>query len=257
MGTLNSLAIHIHPLKEVLAPLHLTFEIKSGEIQISKGKSAVRIHIIRDEQTNAPEKGSLSLPIDYLVKQPEKIGAIIQSKLGLNQRIFARNCALKKVNKAEAEQFLKTYHLMNSTQSASNYGLYHKGELMAVASFSKGRKMRRLREDQRSFELIRFCCKKGYTITGGLSKLLKHFVKEKIAGDIMTYVDQQWSEGDAFVKAGFMRLEKTEPKRFLINRKNFERTLWAEGDEMRIAKTHFELKDAGNLKLIYTPLEKR
>jgi hypothetical protein len=244
-------------LKEVLAPLHLTFEIKSGELKISKGKSAIRIHIISEEQAKTPGKGSLSMPIDYLVKQPEKIGAIIQSKLGLNQRIFARNCELKKVNKAEAEQFLKTYHLMNSTQSASNYGLYHKGELMAVASFSKGRKMRRLREDQRSFELIRFCCKKGYTITGGLSKLLKHFIKEKKAGDIMTYVDQQWSEGDAFVKAGFKRLEKTEPKRFLINRKNFERALLAEGDETLNAKMHFELKDAGNLKLIYTPFAKR
>lgn len=231
--------------------------MKSGELQISKGKSSIRINIIHDEQPVAPGKDSLSLPIDYLITQPEKIGAILQSKLGLNQRVFARNCELRKVNKKEAEEFLQTYHLMNSTQSASNYGLYHKGELMAVASFSKGRKMRRLRDDQRSFELIRFCCKKGYTITGGLSKLLKHFVNEKKAGDIMTYVDQQWSEGDAFVKAGFKRLEKTEPKRFFIHRQNFERTRWAAGDEKREAKTHFVLKDSGNLKLIYTPLAER
>src|SRR5690606_11613185 len=136
------------------------------------------------------------------------------------------HCESKKVNKGEAEQFLQTYHLMNSTQSASNYGLYYKGELMAVASFSKGRKMRRLTEDQRSFELIRFCCKSGYTITGGLSKLLGSFVKEKNPGDVMTYVDAQWSDGQAFTKAGFVRMETTPPRTFIINKTNFERKEW-------------------------------
>jgi len=145
---------------------------------------------------------------------------------------------------------------MNSTQSAYNYGLFHNEELLAVGSFSKGRKMRRLQESQRSYELIRFCCKSGFTVTGGLSKLLNHFILEKRAGDIMTYVDQHWSEGDAFVKAGFKRQEKTEPKLFLIHKKTFERKT-LDGDTENTDQNHyFILKDCGNLKMIYTPVGK-
>ncbi len=255
-SSLNVLETHIRKLKTALAPLHLTFEKEEGEIEIVKGSSKIKINIISTEHSSSPEKGVLCVPLDCLVSQPEKVGAIIQSKLGLNKRAFARNCEVKKLNKEEAKQFLEAYHLMNSTQSAFNYGLYHKGELLAVASFSKGRKMRRLQNDLRSFELIRFCCKKGHTITGGLSKLLKHFVNEKKAGDIMTYVDQQWSEGDSFVKAGFKRAEKTEPKTFLIDKKTFERKQVPHDWDASDSKQFFLLRDCGNLKLIYTPLAK-
>ncbi len=253
---LNSLEPHIQHLKAVLAPLHLTFNAKPGEWHISKGQASVRLKIICNEQTIIHEKGSIALPVDYLVKQPEKAGAIIQSKLGLNQKVFARHCEVKKLKREEAAFFLESYHLMNSTQSSSNYGLFYHGELLAVASFSKGRKMRRLQQNQRSFELIRFCCKKGYTITGGLSKLLTHFVREKKAGDIMTYVDQLWSEGEAFVKAGFKREEKMNPKHFLINRRTFERTLLTDTAQVVDENTYFVIQDNGNLKLIYTPLAK-
>jgi hypothetical protein len=247
---------HIHTLTEVLAPLQLSIKFKSGQLSITKGSSTIRIYIIGEATPDlTPQKGVLRLPIDYLLRQPEKVGAIIQSKLGLNKKIFARTCEVKKVTKEAANQFLDAYHLMNSTQSASNYGLFYNGVLLAMASFSKGRRMNRLKENERSFELIRFCCKTGYTVTGGLSKLLNHFIKEKKAGDIMTYVDRQWSEGDAFAKAGFKQTSKTNPKEFLINRKTFERTPLVEASESDTKETHFRIKDAGNLKLIYTPHE--
>jgi hypothetical protein len=240
----------------VLAPLHLTFKRNGKQLLFGKGSIAIKINIISDVCSKSQTKGEVFLPLDYLVREPEKVGAIIQSKLGLNKRVFARNCEVKKVKRIEANQFLNANHLMNSTQSASNYGLFHKGELLAVASFSKGRKMHRLPETQRSFELIRFCCKRGYTITGGLSKLLNCFIREKNAGDIMTYVDQHWSKGDAFVKAGFKHSEQTEPKTFVINKTTFERKrVEGNSDEVDLNQ-FFLLKDLGNLKMIYTPLAK-
>jgi hypothetical protein len=254
--SLNATAAHIHKLQKVLSPLRLSFECEANEIKLTKGSLSLRVCIITDLCFPSPIKGTLSLPLDYLVRQPQKVGAIIQSKLGLNTRVFARKCELRKIKKEEAIAFLNTYHLMNSTQSAYNYGLFHNAELLAVSSFSKGRKMHRLQDTQRSYELIRFCCKGGYTITGGLSKLMKHFVFEKKAGDIMTYVDQHWSEGDAFVKAGFKRHGKTEPKVFLIHKKTFERkTLEGEAQTVDL-KHYFLLKDCGNLKMIYTPVGK-
>ena len=102
--------------------------------------------------SNQLNKIKYQIPTDLIVTQSQKLSAIIQSKLQLNKKIFARKCVVKKITKAEACQFLDLYHLMNSTQSAYNYGLFSQDELLAVCSFSKGRKMFRLPQHLRSFE---------------------------------------------------------------------------------------------------------
>jgi hypothetical protein len=128
--------------------------------------------------------------------------------------------------------------------------VFFKEDLVAVASFSKGRKMDRLPEDRRSFELIRFCCKSGITVTGGLTRLVKNFAIEKNAGDIMTYVDKQLSDGRSFMHAGFKKLGESQPVAFLIDKNNFERQYYTGGsfDQKRFYLAH----NLGNLKLIYT-----
>lgn len=196
----------------------------------------------------------LTAYINYVISAfPDKLAAVISSKTGLNKTIFARNCEVKKIEKTVAEKFLDEYHLMNSTSSAYNYGLYFKNELLAVASFSKGRKMNRLPEDKRSFELIRFCCREGITVTGGLTKLVKNFCREKNAGDIMTYVDKQFSSGESFAKAGFVRHSETEPKFFLVNKKTFERIpAESNADDFDPAKFYL-VNNEGNIKFVYTP----
>ncbi len=202
--------------------------------------------------TNSEKRG---IPFDLIVTMPEKIGNIILSKLNLNKTVFARNCEVKKVERKEAEQFLEKYHIMNSTQSAYNLGLFYKDELLALASFSKGRKMNRLPENKRSFELIRFCCKEGITVTGGLTKLVKNFCREKKAGDVMTYVDKQFSLGDSFIKAGFVKLGETEPNYFLVNRKTYER-ISVKTKPQKFDEGVFYLgHNSGNIKLVYTPNE--
>lgn len=195
------------------------------------------------------------LSLDLPVREPEKTAAMLRTKLGLNTRVFARNCEVKKLDKQTATGFLDRYHLMNATQSGFNYGLFHKQELVAVASFSKGRKMNRLEEHQRSFELIRFCCKNGITVTGGLSKLLKNFCREKKAGDVMTYVDKQFSDGKAFLTAGFKMHSETPPIYFLVNRKSFERIAVKNSLATFDKKEFYAGQTAGNLKMIYTPNE--
>ena len=115
--------------------------------------------------------------------------------------------------------------------------------------------MNRLPDGKQSFELIRFCCKSGITVTGGLSKLMSHFCIEKNAGDIMTYVDKQFSNGDSFMKAGFKIHSETPPLNFLVNKKTFERIQMAE-NKIFDSKMFYATKNSGNLKLIYLPSEK-
>lgn len=237
---------------EYLRAIPLHAEYRKGCIQLKQGKEKMLVKVLADGETQA----DFFIPEDLLVREPLKLAALLQAKFNGNRRVFARNCALIKLNRPEANAFLDRYHLMGSTQSAANYGLSHKGELLAVASFSKGRKMRRLPADLRSFELIRFCCKAGYSVTGGLSKLLRHFAREKGVGDIMTYVDAQWSEGASFVKAGFRLAGKTEARYYLVNRKTFERRPAPE-HKKPATKQEYLLRDKGNIKLIFPVWEAR
>ena len=219
------------------------------------GQNSLKILVPDNGKTDSKKNADFILPLDYLVREPEKIAGSLLSKMKLNTRVFARNCEMRKIDKTLANTFLDRYHIMNSTQSAFNYALYYKNELLAVASFSKGRKMNRLREDKRSFELIRFCCKNGYSIPGGLSKLVRGFVREKKAGDVMTYVDRQWSDGTSFAKAGFKLLEKRPANLFRVNRKDFTRELLRKAPEQADTKKYYFIQDSGNLKMVFVANE--
>lgn len=226
---------YINNFRQLLAKKNIDCVVNKNEITCASGVKKI----------------SLLFPEDLLVTAPKKLAAIVQSRLSLNQRIFARNCEVKKIRKETAENFLNEYHLMNSTSSAYNYGLFFNEELVAAASFSKGRKMNRLQAHKRSFELIRFCCKDGISVSGGLTRLVAHFCREKQAGDVMTYIDKQFSNGESFIKAGFKKAGETLPNYFLVNRFTFERTPAREDTVFNPEKFSLRKND-GNLKLIFT-----
>ena len=174
----------------------------------------------------------------------------INSLLGQNKRIHGRSCEIKLLDKKTAETFLNHHHIMGFAQSYYKLGLYRKDELLAIATFSKGRKMNRLPEGKKSFELIRFCNASGFTVVGGLSKLINHFIKLTDAGDIMTYIDKDQSEGKAFIKLGFKLHSESDPIAFKVDKNSQKRTnknITNNDDEIHL------VKNSGNLKLVYTP----
>jgi len=240
--------------KKLLNKEEIETHVKDGRIECSKNGKAFSFKVSDEGYNFNKQVGEPIIPLDYIVREPDKIVSLILSKLQLNQKIFARKCEVKKVDKETANHFLNHYHMMHATQSASNYGLYFANELLALASFSKGRKMNRLKEHERSFELIRFCCKSGISVTGGLTRLIKHFCEEKKAGDIMTYIDKQISDGQSFLSAGFKKHSETNPNYFLINKFTFERLPWKA--EMAYDSKNFYLtQNSGNIKLVFTPRE--
>jgi hypothetical protein len=141
--------------------------------------------------------------------------AIIKSRIyslfGKNTTIHGRKTLFKRIDKAIAQPFLDENHLQGYVNSKLKYGLYSNGELLAVATFSAGRKMNDKTDPYRSFELIRFANKLNINVVGGLSKLIKSFAKTHNAGNVMTYVDAAWSTGQSFKKLGFMEKGKLEP----------------------------------------------
>lgn len=181
--------------------------------------------------------------------KPGIIFSRINSLLGQNKRVHGRSCDIRLLDKNTAETFLNRHHVMGFASSYYKLGLFKKDELLAIATFSKGRKMNRLPEGKKSFELIRFCNASGITVVGGLSKLLKHFIKLTDAGDIMTYIDKDQSEGKSFIKLGFKLHSESEPIAFKIDKNSQKRT------NQNITNHDIEMqvvKNSGNLKLIYT-----
>jgi hypothetical protein len=243
-------------LKNYLNKLKKTFEAHSVDVKINDNEinfSYSQHYLSIAFYTEKPnQKNKINLPFDYLVNQFDKIIFFIQSKLHLNKTIYARLCNIKRIDKPTATNFFNTYHFLNYAGAAFNYGLFYKGELMSVACFSKGRKMNRLNQEERGFELMRFCTRGGITITGGLSKLLQHFCAEKNPGDIMTYIDKQFSDGNSFINSGFKIHSLSTPNYFLIHKITFVRTPIKANDTFD-ENEFYKTLNSGNLKMVFTP----
>ena len=222
---------------------------REGAIELRCGDRKLFFVLAGEGFDFANWRGELFLPMDYVVRLPEVLAGMLLSQFQANEKIFARKCKVVKLDKKEGGVFLEANHLLGTATGAYCMGLLHGEDLVAVALFSKGRKMNRLLEDQRSFELIRFCTKPGITVTGGLTKLLKHFIDQKQAGDIMTYVDKQFSNGQSFIRAGFKLHSEKQPQVFMVNKNNFKRSNF---DVAQFnPQTHYLTQNAGSLKLIY------
>jgi hypothetical protein len=219
----------------------VTSVVEGNNVAFSIDNKTITFFIVKGNES--PEN---TYPVLFEHQLTSNAGTVL-SKLKLNKRIFARNCQFAKIDKALAMNFLRQYHLLGATGASYCRGLYHNEKLLAVSTFSKGRRMNRLAGGS-SFELIRFCCLPGVTVIGGLSRLVKSFCREKNAGDIMSYVDKALSDGTSFSRAGFRKHSESAPVTYLINENK-------DHDKQGIVKSGksmvHEISSRGNIKMIF------
>jgi len=189
------------------------------------------------------DDNSIIIHEDVWHNKQNQVKSRIHSLLGLNKKIHARLCKIKNISAVETKLFLDENHTQGYCASAYKYGLFYNEELIAVATFSKGRRMNRLLAHQRSFELLLFATKNYTTVVGGFDKLLRHFETEKKPADIMTYVDAEWSNGNSFINLGFSKIELSKPITFYID-ENFIRY------KISIEKPLATITNKGNWKFI-------
>lgn len=161
----------------------------------------------------------IHLSEDIWNKQKNLVKARILAMLGKRKRIHARQTNVVRLDKKQADDFLNAHHLQYSTTAYYKYGLIYSNELVAVATFSKSRVMHNRAVPYRSFELVRFASKSGITVTGGLGKLLNHFIINHHPAHLMTYADRDWSMGEGYKKTGFTLSGYTEPQLFYLHPK--------------------------------------
>ena len=181
---------------------------------------------------------------DVFCSKPNQVIKRIKSLAGKNARIHGRKTKVFKITKPEADIFLNENHLQGAVSSRYKFGLFFNDELVAVATFSALRKMNHS-ENYKSIELIRFAVKAGFSVSGGLSKLIVH-VRENIKpNDVMSYADRDWSAGASYLKLGFEQVSFTEPQVFEID-ESFKRTLVKTSDST-LSKKVF---NTGSIKFI-------
>lgn len=150
--------------------------------------------------------------------------SMINNKLGLNKKIYARKCIIKELNYNEVSDFLNENHLQKSAFSKINLGLFYNDELVEVMTFDESRFNKNY-----EYELIRLCTLKYCSVIGGASKLFKYFLDNYTPKSIISYANRRFSKGSIYKTLGFEFVENTDPNYFyfkdlkLLSRHNFQK----------------------------------
>ena len=158
------------------------------------------------------------------VQKPEIIKNILLSKFCLTRKLHARKYQLRIPSESEYKEFMNMNHLQGYRSSSYKIGLYDDDVLLMAIGISK--------HHTESFELIRMATKHGYTIVGGISRLLSKAQKDLNLTKLMTYADRRYSTGKGYLSCGFKYVRNTNPNYFyttgikskpLYSRQNFQK----------------------------------
>lgn len=195
------------------------------------------IERLKNIRENSGISKSLFLYEDKWRSQGPLVRGRLLAQLEKEKSIFARNCSVREITPEVAAKFLEKNHLYGATKSKYRYGLFrkratganelgmeHSDSLVAVATFSSGRKNE---EGILSYEWERYASTVGFRIVGGMGKLLRHFVEERMEEigqiEVMSYSDSEWSDGDVYNKLGFSAHSYREPVGFIVDNSTYKR----------------------------------
>lgn len=239
----------------------LPLEISAGTIEEAEAESDNAEYAIRMIRREAGYP--LIITEDRWRSQRQMMEARLLAHLELFSQAYARNCEVRRIEKAEAQEFLNRNHSYGDAACKYRYGLFLKrhtghiaaemgfpiesgmtdgkvgrtsspvilnevktlseGTLIAVATFSNARRWVKEGKEIRSYEWTRYASLPDLRVSGGMGKMLKAFIKEVQPDDIMSYADLEWSEGEVYERLGFEAEARKEPVTFTIDPLTWER----------------------------------
>ena len=179
------------------------------------------------------------------------------SRLGVFRRVHARLCKVVSIKnckdfglspdtfRSKAKKFLDAFHIYGYLKGQEDYLLLYKGDTIAAAQFMKTYQPAEKDTIQncRAYEWTRYASLPDVRIAGGMGKVLKQFLSDlrnnillqslpsgkegfqnpATAIEIMSYSDNEWSNGDAYRKLGFKLAGNTPPVTYRIDPKTWKR----------------------------------
>ncbi|MBO8446117.1 MAG: hypothetical protein IAC23_10575 [Bacteroidetes bacterium] len=239
---------------------------RASEIR-EMAENAISEQFRKDKETSSGSTRPIILAEDrWRGVKGECIRQRLLAHFGIFRHVFARNCEARRIHRDMAREFLDVYHSYGHTVCRYSYGLFLKkavesdriptgnevqaksapgqsrlltgngipaGTLVAVATFSNGRLMPRNGKVYRSYQWIRYASLPDVRVSGGMGKMLKHFISDMGMGregrhdgkepenfggcDIMSYADLEWSGGDVYRQLGFIAEDRKSPVMYSIS----------------------------------------
>ena len=245
---LEEIGVEYTSESDMLHPKKLDIYIPSKKLAIeyngvywhSDACKPKRYHMDKYKACEAGGVQLIQIWSDWWLNKPEAVKSVILSKLGIyNNRVGARQCYIKEVSASVASQFENEYHLQGSTPSKYKLGLYYKDELVSLMTFGKARTgMSSKDKKEGEYELIRYCCKSGWQVVGGASKLFKHFIQLVHPTTILSFSSNDISNGSLYKNLGFTKIGETvgywyidrelnRYHRYTFNKYNIAKRGWA------------------------------
>lgn len=129
------------------------------------------------------------------------------------EKIYARDCLIKEIDKETLDNFLNNYHLQNTCKNQTvRLGLYYKDTLIQTMTFGKPRYNKNY-----EYELLRLCSLPKYLVIGGSKKLFKYFLNNYKPKSIISYCDNSKFRGNIYTDLGFKLLNKDIPSKHWFN----------------------------------------
>jgi len=147
----------------------------------------------------------------------------IKYKLKKASKIYARKCSIKEMDAKTSKSFFEKNHLQGNVNASVKLGLFYNDNLVSVMTFGKSR------FKNNEYELLRFATILNYTVNGGFSKLLKHFIKNFNPENLISYGNRRWVFKNNIYQNFFKKVEITKPNYFywkgkkLYHRINFQK----------------------------------
>ena len=195
--------------RKVIHPSELDIALSSKKIGIefnglywhsTENLEDIKYHMNKVKRCEDKGWSLIQINEDEWDNKPEIVKSIIKAKMGfLEDRVFARKCNIKPVDRSQAMSFCEDNHLMGSFQSGKNVGLFIKDELVSLIIYKK-------LDD--GIDISRFCSKINTQVVGGLGKLLSHIENLERPKFIQSFVDLRYGSGSSLEVLGF-RLEST------------------------------------------------
>ena len=203
---------------------------------------------------------------DWLYKK-EIVKSMIASRLGVyKEKIFARKCQIKEIEKDQAKIFFDENHLQGFAYGDLYLGLMFNDELIQCICINKKG------WHDGNVELTRMVTKLNTQVIGGFSKLMKHISDYIEYKSITSYVYKAWFNGKGYIESGFKIVKENNPSySYVVNgrrvhkshfRKDKIKKMFERGElkfydldktehENMIENKIYRIYDCGTMKVIY------
>lgn len=180
----------------------------------------------------------------YGWESQEKLVSFLHSRTLKSVRLSARKLTARKIASTEANRFLKLYHVQGAGRGQSHcYGLYDGSELVAVATFGRGRF-----NSKASWEFLRYAVARERIVHGGSGRLFDLFKAEVNPDSVVSYIDfSHTTRKELFLNSmGFVEGKPTGPSviwhRVRDNKVVKQTSLLSVGAD-RLLKTNYGSRD--------------